>query len=84
MSAGTGLRSRGGIVLIVGRPFLAQIGASGMANVSDPDGTRGVAWGARGVPETFVVDRRGMVVARQAGAVTSEWLASVVLPLVEP
>jgi cytochrome c biogenesis protein CcmG/thiol:disulfide interchange protein DsbE len=66
------------------RSFLATIGASAMANVSDPDGSHAVEWGARGVPETFVVNRRGKVVARHSGEVTPDWLASAVLPLVQP
>jgi cytochrome c biogenesis protein CcmG, thiol:disulfide interchange protein DsbE len=62
--------------------FLSGIGATdSFPTVHDPDGRRAVAWGARGVPETFVVDRDGQVVARAFGEVTEEWLAEEVLPV---
>jgi cytochrome c biogenesis protein CcmG, thiol:disulfide interchange protein DsbE len=55
--------------------FLEQIGGTEpMRHVYDPDGEHAVEWGARGVPETFVIDRRGLVVARHSGEVSSTWL----------
>lgn len=65
------------------RRFLEEIDATTMVNVADPDGRHAVEWGARGVPETFVVDRRGRVVARRSGEVTADWIDAVVRPLVE-
>jgi cytochrome c biogenesis protein CcmG/thiol:disulfide interchange protein DsbE len=56
------------------REFLRQIHARGLTTISDPDGARAVTWGVRGIPETFLVDRDGIVRARRVGAVTPAWL----------
>ena len=53
------------------------------SSVVDHDGTRAVEWGLRGLPETFLVDRDGLVVAHRFGAVTREWVEDVVRPVVE-
>jgi cytochrome c biogenesis protein CcmG/thiol:disulfide interchange protein DsbE len=49
--------------------------------VPDPDGTRAVEWGVRGVPETFVVGRDGRLVDRRQGVVTRQWLEQRIAPL---
>ncbi|WFE39841.1 TlpA disulfide reductase family protein [Micromonospora sp. WMMD998] len=56
------------------RPLLAQSRAENLTVVPDPDGARSVEWGVRGVPETFLVDRDGRVVAHRPGVVTRQWL----------
>jgi cytochrome c biogenesis protein CcmG/thiol:disulfide interchange protein DsbE len=43
----------------------------------DDDGTAGVAWGVRGVPETFGVDRDGRLLWRQVGELTPEAAADL-------
>ncbi|MDG4798222.1 redoxin domain-containing protein [Micromonospora sp. WMMD1082] len=63
------------------RRFLREAGAQAMPVVSDQDGRHAVAWAARGVPETIVVDRGGLVAARHQGEVTWAWLQSSVEPL---
>lgn len=65
------------------RALLAETGADDLTVVPDPDGTRGVEWGVRGVPETFVVDRDGRIVTRHQGVVSRQWLDRWVTPLVE-
>jgi cytochrome c biogenesis protein CcmG/thiol:disulfide interchange protein DsbE len=56
------------------RNMLRRSGATGLPTLSDPHGDRAVAWGATGVPETFVVDGHGIVRARHVGPVTRDWL----------
>ena len=56
------------------RKFLRQIHARGFTTITDPDGSHAVTWGVRGIPETFLVDRDGIVRARRVGAVTPAWL----------
>lgn len=56
----------------------------GFASVVDHEGNAAVDWGLRGVPETFVVDRDGRLVAHRFGAVTQEWVADVVVPVLAP
>jgi cytochrome c biogenesis protein CcmG/thiol:disulfide interchange protein DsbE len=58
--------------------FLKRTGATGLTAVSDPDGVLAVGWGATGVPETFVVDARGIVRAHWNGAVDEAWLRAAV------
>ncbi|MEU4678831.1 redoxin family protein [Micromonospora sp. NPDC023737] len=65
------------------RALLAETGTTGLTVLPDPDGTQAVRWGVRGVPETFVVDRDGRIVARQQGVVTRQWLDQRVAPLLE-
>ncbi|MCF6735626.1 redoxin domain-containing protein [Blastococcus sp. KM273129] len=65
------------------REFLAGVGGTSFPSIVDADGRLAVEWGTTGVPETFVVDRDGTVVARRVGAVSAAWLAEEVLPLLE-
>lgn len=39
--------------------------------VSDPDGRIGIEFGVYGVPETFVIDRHGVIRLRQVGQLTT-------------
>jgi cytochrome c biogenesis protein CcmG/thiol:disulfide interchange protein DsbE len=74
-----GLNIRDGTAAV--RALLRETGAGDLTVLPDPEGTRAVAWGVRGVPETFVVDRDGRIVGRQQGAVTRHWLEQRVVPL---
>ncbi|MFG1891090.1 TlpA family protein disulfide reductase [Micromonospora sp. NPDC049051] len=65
------------------RAVLKQTHAEDLTVLPDPDGTRAVAWGVRGVPETFVVDRDGRIVAHQAGVVSRQWLQDHLSPRLE-
>jgi cytochrome c biogenesis protein CcmG/thiol:disulfide interchange protein DsbE len=75
-----GLNVRDGTEAV--RALLDETRATGLTVLPDPDGTRSVEWGVRGVPETFVVDRDGRIVERQRGVVTQAWLQQRVAPLV--
>lgn len=66
------------------RSLLREVGASDLLSVRDPQGALAVGWGAAGVPETYVVDRDGVVRARRVGPVTDQWLTEHVRPLVAP
>ncbi|SDZ20665.1 cytochrome c biogenesis protein CcmG, thiol:disulfide interchange protein DsbE [Micromonospora pattaloongensis] len=63
------------------RALLAEARAEDLTVVPDPEGVRAVEWGVRGVPETFVVDRDGRIVAHQPGVVTAKWLEQHLAPL---
>ena len=43
----------------------------------DKDGMIAIDYGVTGVPETFIIDRRGIVRFRQLGAVTDEFLNKI-------
>lgn len=61
------------------REFVAEEQAS-FPSVVDRDGTISVGWGVTGIPQSFLVDRDGKIVARHFGAVTEEWIEDVVAP----
>src|SRR5438105_9580333 len=65
-----------------GRTWLTQNGNPYRASVVDRDGRVGIDFGVYGVPETFVIDRRGVVRYKQIGPVTAEALERKILPLV--
>lgn len=69
----TTIDTRDGVALA--SRFLRQTGGTGLTAVSDPDGVLAVAWGATGVPETFVIDADGIVRAHWNGAVDATWLS---------
>ena len=51
-------------------------------SVHDPDGRIGLDWGVYGVPETFVIDKQGVVRYKHIGPVTPEVLRDVIEPLI--
>lgn len=59
---------------VTARHLLRRVHAEGLLTVRDPRGRLAVGWGATGVPETFVVDRSGIVRAHRAGPVSRRWL----------
>jgi cytochrome c biogenesis protein CcmG/thiol:disulfide interchange protein DsbE len=64
------------------RAWLAQNGDPYTASIVDQDGRVGIDYGVYGVPETFVIDRSGIVRYKQIGPLSVESLQDKVLPLV--
>jgi len=52
------------------------------ASIVDRDGRVGIDYGVYGVPETFVVDKQGVIRYKQIGPITVEALEKKILPLV--
>lgn len=52
------------------------------ASLSDPDGRLGLEFGVYGVPETFIIDREGVVRFKHVGPLTPQVLQDEVMPLV--
>jgi len=85
--------SRTGLVPIYGlnykderRDALGWLGALGnpyTLSLSDLDGRVGIDYGIYGVPETFVIDRNGVIRYKQIGPVTVEALREKIIPLVK-
>ena len=48
----------------------------------DREGAVGIDWGVYGVPETFVIDREGIIRYKHIGPVDQKVLSEVILPLV--
>ncbi|MFK5892736.1 MAG: DsbE family thiol:disulfide interchange protein [Pseudomonadota bacterium] len=47
----------------------------------DLDGKIGIEFGVYGVPETFVIDKKGIIRYKQIGPVTAEALSETIIPL---
>ena len=65
-----------------GLAWLAQHGDPYTLSVVDADGRVGIHWGVYGVPETFVVDKAGVIRYKHIGPVTADSLQQTILPLV--
>ena len=50
--------------------------------VSDTDGRIGIDYGVYGVPETYVIDKQGIIQYKQIGPITHQSLREKILPLV--
>jgi cytochrome c biogenesis protein CcmG, thiol:disulfide interchange protein DsbE len=65
-----------------GRAWLAQNGDPYTASIVDQDGRVGIDYGVYGVPETFVIDKAGVVRYKQIGPLNVDALQQKILPLV--
>jgi cytochrome c biogenesis protein CcmG/thiol:disulfide interchange protein DsbE len=63
--------------------FLARLGNPFAAIGVDESGRAGLEWGISGVPESFLVDRQGVVRFRWVGALDPVTIEETLLPLVE-
>jgi cytochrome c biogenesis protein CcmG/thiol:disulfide interchange protein DsbE len=62
--------------------WLARFGNPYQLSVMDADGRVGIDYGVYGVPETYVIDRQGIIRMKHIGPVTPEVLGTKILPLV--
>lgn len=51
-------------------------------SVMDSEGRIGIDYGVYGVPETYVIDKKGIIRYKQIGPITSQSLSETILPLV--
>ena len=65
------------------RAWLKQMGDPYVASLVDADGKVGIDYGVYGVPETFVIDRAGVIRYRQVGPVTTESMERKIVPLLQ-
>ncbi len=85
--------SRQNIVPIVGLDYkdkiedgiatLQKAGDPYTFTIADADGKVGFDYGVYGVPETYVIDKQGVIRFKLIGAVTQQNLKEVILPLVK-
>jgi len=64
------------------RAFLNEVGNPFSRIARDDDGRASIEWGVYGVPETFVVDGKGVVRFKYVGPLTDEVMASQVMPAI--
>lgn len=84
--------ARQGVVPIVGLNYkdtrengtgwLRQFGNPYTVSGVDADGRVGIDYGVYGVPETFVIDKRGVIRMKHIGPVTPEVIVEKLLPLI--
>lgn len=65
------------------KQWLRQLGDPYTFSAFDKDGRAGIDWGVYGVPETFVIDKRGVIRFKQIGPVTHSVLQGKILPLLQ-
>ena len=61
--------------------WLQRYGDPYLLSVMDVEGRTGIDWGVYGVPETFVIDKKGIVRYKQIGPLTQEAVDETVMPL---
>ena len=66
-----------------GLAWLARFGNPYKASLFDIDGRVGIDFGVYGVPETFVIDKQGVIRFKQIGPVTPEVLRDRIEPLLK-
>ncbi len=62
--------------------WLAELGNPYQAIAVDRKGRVGIDWGVYGVPETFLIDQKGVIRYKHIGPVDAEALENTILPLV--
>lgn len=62
--------------------WLDRLGNPYVASLSDANGLVGIDFGVYGVPETFVIDKTGVIRHKVIGPLTPETLRDTVMPLV--
>ena len=65
-----------------GEAWLARGGDPYVLSVSDTEGRVGIDYGVYGVPETYVIDKQGVIQYKEIGPVTAQKLKDKILPLV--
>lgn len=63
--------------------WLKQFGDPYVMSIADVEGRVGIDYGVYGVPETYVIDRAGVIRYKQIGPVTQDVLEGRILPLVK-
>ena len=63
--------------------WLDELGDPYTRTGADLDGRVGIDFGVYGVPETFVIDKAGVIAHKHIGAVSEQALKETILPLIE-
>ena len=68
---------------IAGMKWLASFGNPYDASLYDHDGRVGIDYGVYGVPESFLIDAKGVIRYKQIGPFTPEAIQTKLIPLVQ-
>lgn len=66
-----------------GQRWLARFGNPYLVSALDADGRVGIDYGVYGVPETYLIDKQGVIRFKQIGPITPEVLEKKIVPLVQ-
>lgn len=62
--------------------WLTYFGNPYVASAFDAEGKVGIDWGVYGVPETFVIDKKGIIRHKVIGPITRDIIANTLLPMI--
>jgi cytochrome c biogenesis protein CcmG/thiol:disulfide interchange protein DsbE len=65
-----------------GLNWLKILGNPYNVSVMDEDGRAGMDWGVYGVPETFVIDKKGVIRYKHIGPISWDDLSATLRPLI--
>src|SRR4051794_38640534 len=65
-----------------GKAWLAKFGDPFVVSAYDPQGRIGIDYGVYGTPETYVIDKAGVIRYKRIGALTPQIIQEKILPLV--
>lgn len=66
-----------------GEAWLSRGGDPYVTSISDAEGRVGIDYGVYGVPETYIIDKQGIIRYKEIGPVTPVKLKDKILPLIE-
>lgn len=66
-----------------GKEYLAKLGNPYHLIAYDPQGRVGLDYGVYGTPETYVIDKRGVIRYKRIGPLTPEIIKQKIIPLVQ-
>lgn len=65
------------------KQWLRELGNPYVVSLMDQDGRVGIDWGVYGVPETFVIDKQGVIRHKHIGPLTYADIGKEILPLID-
>lgn len=63
--------------------WLAQLGNPYDVSIMDQEGRTGIDYGVYGVPETFIVDKKGIIRYKHTGPVEVSDMQNILIPLIQ-
>jgi cytochrome c biogenesis protein CcmG/thiol:disulfide interchange protein DsbE len=64
------------------KTWLTNLGNPYNVSIMDREGRIGIDWGVYGVPETFVIDKKGLIRYKHTGPVSADDVQQIFLPLI--
>ena len=65
------------------KQYLINYGNPYIANAFDENGRVGIEWGVYGAPETFLIDKNGIIRYKHIGPLTNDNVENIILPLIQ-